>query len=41
MLRLKGNLVVFGGELDGAFWSFLGHVNMCLKLHCVEFQLLF
>jgi hypothetical protein len=22
-------------------WSFLGHVNMCLKLHCVEFQLLF
>ena len=23
------------------FWSFLGHVNMCLKLHCVEFQLLF
>ena len=22
-------------------WSFLGYVNMCLKLHCVEFQLLF
>ena len=19
------------------FWSFLGHVNMCLKLHCVEY----